>query len=62
MEGNSKKYYVFFYYDNAGSGRHWFLAESYGAALKQLNEFMCKYHSDRRYTIVFEKTIDKGGF
>lgn len=51
------KYYVFFYYDNAGGGRHQFLADNEKDAYKKLRRFLNEYHPFRRYKILLEQVL-----
>lgn len=51
------KYYVFFYWDNAGGGRRYILADSKDEALKRLKKFLNEYYPFRKYHIHLEQVM-----
>jgi len=51
------KYYVYIYWDNAGSGRHYILADSEENALKRLKSFLNEHHPFRKFIIKLEQVM-----
>ena len=51
------KYYVFFYYDNVGSGRRYILAANEKTAYKHLKKFINEHHPFRKFVIQLEQVM-----